>query len=842
MKAPLKRSFAGGIVTPELYSRLDLVAGQTGLAECENFEVRAHGPVSNRAGFAWVNEVRDSTKVTTVLPFIYSTSQAYVLEFGNQTLRFITAGAMVLEATKAVTGATKANPCVLTIAGHSYAVGDEVFLASIGGMTQLNGRFLRVRATPTVNTVSIEDTAGNAINSTNYTTYTSGGTAGRVYQISTPYLEADLPYLHFTQSADVLTITHPSYQQRELRRLGAASWQLATLAFTPAMATPAAPTVAASPASGTDKTRYRITAVAEDGYEESLGSAPATVSSSNITGITKASPGVLTVVGHGRAAGDTVYPSGVGGMTEINGREFYVDTTPTADTLTLKELDGTVLNTSAYTTYTSGGTLAYVDVVNTLTTAGNKNTVTLPASSGSVRQNVYKYRNGVYGYVGQTADSSFVDDNITPDMTQTVPVNSDPFVGADNYPAAVGYYQQRRWFAGTNNRKQNLYATRSGTESNMSSSLPQRDDDAITVRINSRQQNAIRHIIDSDDLLLFTSNGVWKVFAQNSDALTYSTVDPRKQSNVGASNVQPVLTSDSVLFASDRGGHVREVKLSETVGGKYVVADVSVLATHLFDGYTVKSMTWTQTPNPTAWFVRSDGVLLGLTYLPEHKVMAWHTHTTDGSFESVAAVPEGDEDVLYASIRRTFGVRTVRSVERKHTRLVLDIADSFFLDAGFTYDGSPATTITGLWVHEGREVSIVADGCVLPDQTVTNGTITLDEAASVVHVGRGYTARLKTLPLAWEGAAFGQGVNKVILQAHVRLNESAAIWAGTRDEKMYETQHRTTEPYGAPPKLISTEKSIPVDGEWNRDGQFILEARAPLPVTVLGMTLDMASG
>ena len=80
----LNRSFAAGIVGPELYGRLDLAKYQTGLAECKNFQILPHGPVQNRAGFEYVLEVKDSTKKTRLVSFAYNTEQTYIIEFGDR--------------------------------------------------------------------------------------------------------------------------------------------------------------------------------------------------------------------------------------------------------------------------------------------------------------------------------------------------------------------------------------------------------------------------------------------------------------------------------------------------------------------------------------------------------------------------------------------------------------------------------------------------------------------------------------------------------------------------------------------------------------------------------------
>ena len=233
---PFTRSFAGGEVSPLLYGRLDLSKYQTGLAKCLNFLVTAQGPVENRPGFAYVLKTKYSDKRAVLIPFSYNSEQTFALEFGDQYVRFHTNGGTLLEAAKNITGVTQANPGVFTIAGHGFTVGKWVYLASIGGMTALNGRWGIVATVPTADTFTLTDLFGNAIDTSALAAYTAGGTASRLYELATPYLEADLLDLHYVQSADVLTITHQGYAQRELRRLAATNWTLTTISVGPGIA------------------------------------------------------------------------------------------------------------------------------------------------------------------------------------------------------------------------------------------------------------------------------------------------------------------------------------------------------------------------------------------------------------------------------------------------------------------------------------------------------------------------------------------------------------------------------------------------------------------------------
>lgn len=754
------RSFAGGEIGAEMLGRLDLTKFQTGLSLCRNFEVLPHGPVRSRAGLERVAEAKYSTKKAVLLPYIYSDDESVAVEVGDQYMRFHTAGATILNTAQAITAVTQDSPGLLTYAGaDTFTNGQWVFVDGVVGMTELNGRYFVVaNVNSGANTFELKNIDGTNLNTSFYGAYVSGGTVATVYEISTPYLEADLYNLHFKQNAGVMTITHPSYQQRQLTRVSAASWTLAVFTLVPTIAAPGAPTVTPNGA-GAESYSYVVTAVAEGTLEESLASAVTT-----------------------------------NGACQV------------------------------------------------LTAAGAFNTITPPAVSGAIRYNVYRLISGLYGYIGQTDGTGFKDNNISPDTTKTPAIANDPFVGADNYPTATGDHKGRAWFGGTNNKRQNLWGTRSGTDANLSYSVPTRDDDAIAVKLTSRRATTIRHIVPLSDLLVLTSSGAWKIGAENSDVLSPSTIDPRVQGDIGASMVQPVVTNESVLYAQARGGRMRELRYDAVETLKWRSGDISIMAPHLFDGYTIKQLSFQAAPSPVVWAVRSDGLLLGLTYLPEHQVAAWHRHDTEGEFESVCVLPEGNEDMLYVIVKRVLNGRTVRSIERKQSRQFASQEDSFCVDCGLTYDGAATTTITGLWHLEGETVKVLADGAVHNDVTVADGTITLEQEASVVHVGLGYNCDGQTLPPVIEAAAFGQSIKKNANRAHVRVHETVGLKVGPAFDKLREIKWRTDEAYGTPPEQRTGRFNVGLTPAWDDDAPLCFRQDAPLPATVVSLAWDGATG
>ena len=224
-------NFTGGELSPRLDGRNDLTKYSSGCSTLENLVVYPHGAAARRPGTTFVAEVADSDNKTRLIPFEFSTTQTYMLEFSNLKIRFYKDNGSILEGDKTITAITKANPGVITCSSHGYLTGDEILITAIVGMTELNNkRFLVVKID--ANTFSLKDKDGVAINTTSFTTYSSAGTMNRVYTIASPYTTAQLFDIKFAQSADVMYITHPLHEVEKLSRTGHTSWTLADVEFT----------------------------------------------------------------------------------------------------------------------------------------------------------------------------------------------------------------------------------------------------------------------------------------------------------------------------------------------------------------------------------------------------------------------------------------------------------------------------------------------------------------------------------------------------------------------------------------------------------------------------------
>lgn len=808
------RAFSGGEMSPDMYGRIDDVKFQTGAAVMRNFIATPQGPAQNRSGLSFVRAVKDSTKQTRLIPFTFNTTQTMVIELGAGYFRFHTQGATL------VTGTATAwsNSTAYTVGALASRLGVNYYCISA-------------------------HTNQQPPNATYWYPLPS-----EAYEIPNAYAEADLFDIHYVQSADVITFTHPNYPPAELKRFGALIWVFANSVFTASIAAP--------------------------------------------TGVTS-----------------TAYiPASAGVNTDTYNNMVYVVTSVASDGV----------SKSAASSSTT--------VANNIYVTGAYNTISWSAVTGASRYNVYKRVGGIFGYIGSTTGTSLVDDNIAADMSETPPIYANYFQSSGNYPGAVSYFEQRKCFAGTINDPQKIYMTRSGTENDMSYGVPIRDDDRIEFRVAAREANTIRHIVPLTQLILLTGSAEWRVSSVNSDAITPSSISVRPQSYIGASNVQPVIINNSLVYGSARGGHVRELGYSWQSNG-FITGDLSIRAAHLFDNLNITDMAFSKAPLPIIWFVSTSGDLLGLTYIPEQQIGAWHHHDTDGTFESVTCVAEGNEDVVYVIVKRLINGSYVRYVERMETRQVADLNQCFFVDAGAKYNGTntsavtmtvsggttwgPADTLTitassakfsgtndindaiiltdsqgiqyrllitgytsstvvtarvdkilpaalrntatttwnfarnsisGLTWLEGKTVSILADGAVHPQRVVTSGTVNLDVAANVVIVGLPYESDIETLPLAMQIDGFGQGRYKNINKAWLRVFKSSGIFIGPDKNNLVEAKQRSTEPYGSPPALKSDEIMVMLTPTWASSGKVYVRQSDPLPLTIVGLTLEVAIG
>ncbi len=272
----IQSSFNSGEWSPKLFARVDLAKYRSGAALLLNYFVDYRGGASTRTGTKYIIQCRNSAAAVRLIPFQASFAVGYVLEFGNQYIRFIFQGSPVLESATAIS-AINIGTSTITDTGHGYVNGDWVFLTNIIGTVgnQLNGNYYII-ANATTNTYTLTDLNGNAIIFTG--AYTSGGTAARIYTLPSPYLAADLQLLKYAQNVGVMVICHPNYQPYILTLISAANWTILPIVIGSTAVAPAALGLSStfpSPGSAPSATYYSYVVTSIDGNGQESSPSPA---------------------------------------------------------------------------------------------------------------------------------------------------------------------------------------------------------------------------------------------------------------------------------------------------------------------------------------------------------------------------------------------------------------------------------------------------------------------------------------------------------------------------------------------------------------------------------------
>lgn len=479
----------------------------------------------------------------------------------------------------------------------------------------------------------------------------------------------------------------------------------------------------------------------------------------------------------------------------------------------------------------------------------------LPPPPGVTGYRVYRGRGGILGYVGEAALSGggipqhhFVDYGHEPNYAIRPPLGSSPFdatpltPGDEDFPSVVAFFEERRIFANTRTRPNYLWASRVGDYSTFDRFVPAEEDGSLELALGSRKREEIRSLLGLERLLAFTNSSIWGLSGQ---ASLGDRPVARAQSEVGASWLDPIVAGDAVLFVRAKGQGVRET-LYEQERGKFTGADLSVLASHLVLGHTLVDWAYQEDPWGVVWCVRNDGVLLSLTYQREQQVWGWAAHETQGQVRAVCCVPEGNEDAVYLLVERLVAGLSHHSVERLASRILPldeegnpDVTRGIFLDSCTSYEGPPATSFGGLTHLEGMDVMALGDGSVQGPFTVTSGTITLDVAASRVHVGLAYASTLELLDIA---PAEVRGRPKAVSRVDFEVEASRGLLVGETEDSLYPWELRDAGlGFGAVP-LFTGPASVAVSSTYNTGGRALLRQEEPLPVTVLSVARQVDVG
>lgn len=489
------------------------------------------------------------------------------------------------------------------------------------------------------------------------------------------------------------------------------------------------------------------------------------------------------------------------------------------------------------------------------TTVGTGRTMTASVAtfaSTDVGRLLYHQVSGVAGWCTITAFTSSTVVTVTIESALgAVTANNwrlGSFSDTTGYPSCVTFHQERLCFANTVTEPQTVWLSESQNFEDFTpneTDLTVLDTNAIYVVIASNEVNAINWMLSYENLMLGSLSAVSELSAASTaGVITPSDVQVRERVYYGSLAITPIKVGTGILFADRSGRALRRVTREEVALDAFKADDISLLAEHLLrEGDSIKQIAYQQNPYSTCWILCTSGQLFGLTYDQYQDVIGWFRYVPGGTLsgadqpfvESICVIPtaDGTQDQLWLSVKRTMNSATVRSVE--YMDVFFDPADAsarddmYFLDAGATYDSSPATTITGLGFAKGETYSIVADGTEVTAQAITIDRVTIS-SASVVHLGYEYNSQLKTLPPEAgnpKGAASGK--LKRIDHVTLRVINSLMLKIGRDYDNLFAVPG-FTESGGA---LITDDLRTPLGAAHTRRGQFVIRQDKPYESIIL---------
>jgi len=639
-------------------------------------------------------------------------------------------------------------------------------------------------------------------------------------EIGTPYLAEHIFELQFKQIADTMWITHPSYPPAKLTRTSATTFALTVIPFT----------------NGPFLTRNDIS----EGDGVTL---ECSVTAKAAEGILTASSAMFTE-DHIGALFKLTHPRTLTTVTDTGTATTHVSTAMfikgTYSFITHGTWTGTI-KLQRNETGLSGDWEDYRTYVG----VGDKNI----SFSGTEELDNVQYRMWIEaGATGFSAELSGSDstwsgivriDSIVSTKKAIVTVLSTldsttattrwyegAWSYAQGFSVSVTFFEERCCYAG------NGYSWQSGTGDYEDFEEGINDADSFTLRIPTT--NEIKWIDSVESLLVGTSGDEYLIYSGTlGEPLTPTKFSVKKQTSYGSSAIQSLQVNDTILFIDRVGRKTRELVYSDTVE-KYVAPDLTALAEHITKSGIV-SWAFQRNPDSIVWCVLADGTLLSITYEREQDVVAWAKHPMDGLVQSVSVIPGLTEDEVWLSVTRTVGGVDATYIERMAPRTFATKADAFFVDAGITYSGVAATTITGLTHLTGETVEVHADGIDIGTKVVSaTGTITLSTAASKVQAGLPHTYKLQPMRLDITTQGQSRGMIKRINELVISFLDTLDAKYGDSTSDLYDIDWAAEEnlPVGTAPTLFTGDITVNFAGGFSVDDPIIISGSGTMPCCV----------
>lgn len=786
----IQTSFTAGEISPRLYGRVDIARYNSGVKTMLNAYPLPHGGATRWPGSQYIAAAKNANKKARLIPFVFSATQAYILEFGDLYIRFYTAKA------------------------------------------QISGPL----------------------------------------ELASPYAEADLPNIRFTQASDTMFLTCPGYYPRRLQRFSNTVWKLTTAPFSvePHEEVGVTPT-----------TTLTLGAVSGTGISATAGSA--CFQNADVGRYLQSGAGYAKIVGF------------------TSTTQVTVDITDAFSAVGIASGAWTITG-SPQTSCTPSVASPVGASVNLTLGANGWNNVAATSDIGR-----YVRLNGglveITGYTSATVVSGVIRSVLASASAAAAggwSLESKSWNATNGYPTACTLHEQRLILAGTTAFPNTTWGSKTGDYLNFADGIG--DSEGWAFDAFSEQQNVIMHVVSMRNLLPFGYGGEWSMKGGLEKPITPTNVQIRNESSYGCGALRPIKVGGEVMFFQ-RDARKTRMMSYQAAGDNYPSSDVSIISEHITEG-GITDICYAQAPDALVAMVRADGVLVSCTINREQDVIGWARRTTDGVFESVASIPYGSIDQIWAVVRRTVNGSTVRYVEllepqadhttNRQTDCSITGTLSTFTPSALSWAGGVvtfttssahgiavggyfrlsgmtpsvlngdwqaqagtggttikfnlesdpgavttygtfsqlSTTWAGLSHLEAKSVDVVAEGVVFPSVTVSGGSITLPRAVFNVEIGLHYETDIEMLPPEVQTPnGTSQGNQTAVNQVYVRLNRTAGCEINGQVvpfRKFGDAVLNQTTP------LFTGIKDVR-DLGWSREEQVRIKQTQPLPFQVLAV-------
>lgn len=815
---PVQDAFTRGEISPRLHSRASLDLYRGALARCLNLLTLPHGGIRRRGGTYFVGEVKTSSKATRLIPFIFSSEQAYALEVGDFYLRVYAYGARV-GTVEVVTPWPEADLDALMF----YQSADQMWIVH-------------------------PDYAVRLLTRTAHTTWTLD-----------EYVLNDGPYGDLNDTSTTLTPSSygsfvPAMSSNTTPSGTASSSGSATDAWQAFDKNPATTTALTSSTTGTLTYHLASGSKVCDAYW---------LQASSDFQINEDMPTQWTVEGSNNGSSWVVLDRQINQAAwqpgEIRFFEFenkaafsYIRLNFSGGGKGLASGSDTVIAewepneagdgqtpfnlTASSTTGINGGTgFQTTDVGRTIRLLGSDGKWRWARIAARSSSTVVTVR--MYGHA-------------LPDLRAATAWHLGTFIPGD-YPEAVQVFEERLAFS----RRFSAFLSKSFVFDDFGPG--EADDDAMVfTNAGGGQANDIVWLADADGyLLIATTGGVRALSGSGIDeALTPSSFKNRKSRTFGAARVRPVDAGLSFLYLTRSRKSIAELVMNQY--GRFQSDDVGQISEHIPKKGVVE-IAFQSDPDPVLWFPLQNGELGGYTHQPSQEVRGMHRHNVGGVFtgsswpviERCIVTPgQSGADDVWLIVKRTIGGSTKRYIELLTAPLEDgEIEDAFSVDCGLTYSGSATGTLSGLSHLEGQSVDVLATSAagatkVFAGLTVSSGAVTLPDSftATKAHVGLPFSSEADTLELdvgGKDGSIIGRRkkVTKVILSL-LETDVSGLQITSLIKTRWEPVRIPTVVAANGTVSLFTGNVDVPIDDSWEGQGRVRIRHTKPTPLTIRSVT------